>query len=810
MRLTMRAMLRLPLATVLGSQLITAAYAGGGITLSPSALTFSNVAIGTAATPQFVTLTNGSATSASISLIAVADPYGQFSEKNNCGTTLAAGASCSIKVGFAPALGGSFTASLSVSTSPAASPSSLSLSGNAVGNYAFNGSVRADGVAVSGAQMRIYTATFGAAGPALLAVATTNSSGNYSATYDCPSAGNNLNYVYAQASGGTPAGASGANGAIRMLAGIGACTSPPTGTTVMDELTTMAFAYAFNGFTSLPSASSAWVNVAGNQPTNGLKVASDTYASLVAASGQVSSSLVNSQLFAAQELNTLANALALCLAPSATVGSCRTFADASVAGQPVPADSLNAALEVVRNPSQVNVQNLVGDGEGTGAPYSPTLAAGNCVGGLNDWTLVEVFGWNLGSTCGGYEGTGGLLGPMGLAIDAQGNIWVVNGAAAGVPAAAGVAGVSIFNDIGTPLNSYGINTSSESNTTLWTPVRIAIGPDNNGGYFGWIVSQPAASGSILSDQGAGRVTRFELAATLANCPATSNSCTLANATAVLGNATGFAQPQGIAIDNAGNARIASVYQLGDPYVPPGVAPGVLTELTVAGGVDAPFSDPYDTNAAHGGPQYHDVGVDGAGTVWVLDGANGLLLEYDPVSGSWSNGSGFATGFDRGFGVNPGLVFTGYPYTGYPPIGNQLAIDPSGNIWVAQTSNSSGTLPAFNSTGLLAGLPNEPDLHDPIAIAIDGAGDVFVVNLQNPNNANGFACMVEISYRMQDVSYSPASIGGCGLGNYAFSSTFGIAIDQAGNLWGTSSNLSYLIKIIGAAAPTVTPLSAAPK
>jgi hypothetical protein len=795
---TNRTVLRLPLMLLL-TQLITPAFAGNTVTLSTQSIAFNNVPIGTRAAAQAITLTNGTSATISVEGISLGNNYGQFVlGANSCGSTLAAGTSCTIQVMFSPTLGGRFSGSVTVLSSPAAVPSSVALTGNSVGQYTFTGLVQADGAAVNAAYVSVYEATLNASAPTLLAIATTNNKGIYSATYDCPSTATSAQYVYVQASGGTPVGASAPNNAIRFLSGVGACGSPPSVSMMTNELTTVAFAYAFNGFTSLPSSNSAWVNVTSNQPLNGLKVASDTYGTLVQPSGQVPASLVSSQIDASQILNTLANALAVCVSPSATGSSCRTFADATAINQPAPSDTLSAARSVVRNPSRVSVQSLVTDGEGAGAPYAPTLAAGSCMGALNDWTLVELFGFDENSPC-GYQATGGLLAPMGLAIDASGNVWVVNNAAGGFSVDSGVAGISVFNDVGTPLNNYGIETSNGSNALLWAPVAIAIGPDNSGGYFGWITSQPA-SDSLSGGQGAGRITRFELGATLANCPATSSGCTLVDPSVILGNGTGFAQPQGIAIDGANNAWFASLYQLGSPYVSPGTPSGVLTQIAASGAAGTPGSDPNDASAAHQGPQYHDVGVDARGNVWVLDGANGLLLEYDPATAAWTNGSGFATGFDRGFGVNPGYATS---------VGNHLAIDPSGNVWVAQTSNSGGTLPAFNSKGLLANLPSEPDLHDPSAIAIDGAGNVFAVNKQNNDTANGFACMVEIS-NFEDVSYNPTSADMCGLGNYTFSSTYSIALDQAGNLWGSSSDLGYLVKIIGVAAPTVTPLSAAPR
>ena len=54
---------------------------------------------------------------------------GPFTESNNCGTSLAAGASCTVGVSFAPTAAGSATGTLSVNSSAPGSPLTVALSG---------------------------------------------------------------------------------------------------------------------------------------------------------------------------------------------------------------------------------------------------------------------------------------------------------------------------------------------------------------------------------------------------------------------------------------------------------------------------------------------------------------------------------------------------------------------------------------------------------------------------------------------------------------------------------------------------------
>ena len=104
----------------------------GGVTLSPSPLTFGPQPVGSTSGAQQVTLKNGQSSTLTISNIfgGGADP-GDFTQTNNCGSGLALGASCAINVTFAPKAMGTRTATLSVSDSAPNSPQTVALSGTA-------------------------------------------------------------------------------------------------------------------------------------------------------------------------------------------------------------------------------------------------------------------------------------------------------------------------------------------------------------------------------------------------------------------------------------------------------------------------------------------------------------------------------------------------------------------------------------------------------------------------------------------------------------------------------------------------------
>ena len=99
---------------------------GGAVTLSPASLIFPVQAVSTMSPPQSVVLTNGGSSALTITSVAAS---GSFTQTNNCGSSLAAGASCTINVVFQPATKGTQTGALTVSDNGSGSPQTATLSG---------------------------------------------------------------------------------------------------------------------------------------------------------------------------------------------------------------------------------------------------------------------------------------------------------------------------------------------------------------------------------------------------------------------------------------------------------------------------------------------------------------------------------------------------------------------------------------------------------------------------------------------------------------------------------------------------------
>jgi hypothetical protein len=97
--------------------------------LTPTSLSFTAVSGATSAM-QAVSLSNtGSAPLSISSIVLTGTGATSFNQTNTCGSTLAAGASCSISLTFTPLSAGSFAAQLSVTDSAAGSPQTVALSG---------------------------------------------------------------------------------------------------------------------------------------------------------------------------------------------------------------------------------------------------------------------------------------------------------------------------------------------------------------------------------------------------------------------------------------------------------------------------------------------------------------------------------------------------------------------------------------------------------------------------------------------------------------------------------------------------------
>ena len=95
---------------------------GPAVSLSPSTLSFTSPAVGTASAAQVVTVSNTGNAALNFSSIALSGAnLGDFSQTNTCGSSLAAGAHCALNVTFKPTVTGTRSAAVTLTDNATAS-----------------------------------------------------------------------------------------------------------------------------------------------------------------------------------------------------------------------------------------------------------------------------------------------------------------------------------------------------------------------------------------------------------------------------------------------------------------------------------------------------------------------------------------------------------------------------------------------------------------------------------------------------------------------------------------------------------------
>ena len=120
----------------------------------------------------------------------------------------------------------------------------------------------------------------------------------------------------------------------------------------------------------------------------------------------------------------------------------------------------------------------------------------------------------------------------------------------------------------------------------------------------------------------------------------------------------------------------------------------------------------------------------------------------------------------------------------------IAFDSSGDAW--SVASSTNILSFANSTGLTTGGSSGGGLNGPVGVAVDGLGNVWVANAGNSSISeftNGGAAVTGSAGYAPDTLSAPA----------------GIAIDSSGSVWVTNGGNDSVTRVLGVAAPVVTPI-----
>ncbi len=611
---------------------------------------------------------------------------------------------------------------------------------------------------IAGASVTLYLAgTSAGAAATVLGNTTTDSQGNFSFSNVTGTGGlcGSGGLLYVVASGGQVGGTSNpANPAINLMAAIGSCSAMP-GYAIVNELTTVAAAYALNGFIALgsaggggsgngsgtvsgcvdctPSGPASNVNIAGSSP--GLSNAFNTAALLADVTTGNPPSATGSVLPPASECTTvgsgpvncasletltgLADALAACVnstggstgsqceelfacaVPNATYQSGPPQSCTPPAGSTMPGDTLAATLSIARNPGLVSPEGIYT------VPLSEPPFAPGLLAAPNDWTIAL-------STA--------VESPWPIAIDAQGNVWV-----------AALQGTTI---------------------TELSPSGATVATFSGSGYAEGIAID--GSGSVWVAQSSdGGITEIPGGAT--GAPGTPTR---------IDTGSSF---EGIAADPAG--YVWATNAANDTVIEINSATGEVVSGTgfSGGGVVA------NSDAAPSG-----IAIDASRDVWVttpsyfVDSAEGAVTEFS------SAGTASADSPITGGGID------------FP---EGIAIDLTGDVWVVDTGTSAVTKLAATGTQVTQ-LWTSPSMEDgleyPAAIAVDAAGTGWIAG------SGGLSALASAGTLLTP---NNALTGGEIYG------ANGVAVDASGDVWVTDSNNNLVTEFIGAAAPTVTPLVA---
>ena len=680
------------------------------------------------------------------------------------------------------------------STSQFAGPDTTPVAGAALRGTVYGGQNPITSAAIQ--LWTVGTGGYGSAAATLGPQLTTNSvTGVFTyplSSYTCPSSSTQ---VYITSSGGNPGLGSGTNSNIMLVAALGSCGTLSSSTTIIiNEVTTAAAAFALGqyftpavgGLSSAdsfgaPNTTQAQAAIANAMLTvnNLVTLATGnavTTATLTSGANSVTVTPESAKLY------SIANILSTCVNSAGGTAGCGTlFADVTPSGGAAPTDTLQAAVYMSLNPTSTNATayptNLAAIcGLVTATPaFSST---GGCPGTVpTDWTLGIQYT---------DSSTTFLVKPLNVAVDGNGNVWVLSNNS-------GPGGLAEMSPTGTPLANpgtldvlvSGVNTPFIFTGTSTNPRNLAIDTANN---VWFTQSSSAVDSNGVHANGA----VFEY---------------MTN-----GNSTGYSTGKsgyGLAIDGSNNVFVSqqsasAVYEL---YEFPG---GNLTE---------PIGYPIATAAP---------GV--AGT----SGSNSFIapeyLAFDPTGNLWMTGGVAASTFTVYLTniASASSIVTGCAGT-YPcPLTTSTSSNTYNKITLGSVTGESGITVGASSiyiadaisghgvnyltAGTNTDIGSTASFTLPKFVATDGAGNVWVSNTNStPSGGTPGGSISELSSSgtiLSPITPNP-SVTNPGYVHTGFTNGSGIAVDPSGNVWAADSGNS-VFELVGAAAPTVTPIALALK
>jgi sugar lactone lactonase YvrE len=355
--------------------------------------------------------------------------------------------------------------------------------------------------------------------------------------------------------------------------------------------------------------------------------------------------------------------------------------------------------------------------------------------------------------------------PEGVTVDASGSVYVAETIICTIRkiTSAGVVTILAGSD------SYGSTDGTGTAATFTDPVGIAAD----------------ASGNIyVADSGNSEIRKITSAGVVTTLAGKAGTLGSADGT---GTAASFTNPQGVAVNASGNVYVADSV---DNNIRMVTSAGVVT--TLAGGGDYTTSGSADGTGTAASFNYPEgIAVDASGNRYVADSVNNTIRKVTT--------EGVVTTFAGTAGSFGSVDGTGTVASFWSPEG--IAVDASGNVYVADTYNSTirkitseGDVTTFAGTagkqGHSDGTGSAASFVLPEGIAVDASGNLYVADTYCTIRMITSAGMVTTlagtagTYGSSDGTASAAN----------FNSPTGIAVDASGNIYVADTNNSTIRKI----------------
>jgi DNA-binding beta-propeller fold protein YncE len=359
------------------------------------------------------------------------------------------------------------------------------------------------------------------------------------------------------------------------------------------------------------------------------------------------------------------------------------------------------------------------DGTGTSARFAnpwgvATDTAGNLyVVDTDNHTIRKITTGGVVSTLAGLAGTSGsadgtnstarFYQPQGVAVDSAGNVYVAD---TGNYTIRKITSAGVVTTLAGSAGNSGSTDATGSSARFYEPQGVAV---NSAGTLIYVAD--TWNHTIRQITSAGVVT------------------TLAGSAGSFGSANGagtsaqFYQPQGLAVDGAGNVYVGDT---GNQMIRQITSAGVVTML--AGSTNYGSANATGANASFWNPQ--GVALDSATNLYVADSFNNTIRMVTPA-GVVTTLAGTAGSFGSADGTNAAARF-------WLPQG--VAVDTNGNVYVADSANgtiriiASGavvtTLAGSASTGSTDGTGSSARFYWPSGAAVDSSGTNYVADTGN--------------------------------------------------------------------------------